>query len=166
MLIMTLVKAEDLQGIIFWTMGSFDEANAGLIKLMVIASLGGLGCAYIFCNDLNALSLGEEQALHLGVEVNKVKRGVFILASLLTGVSVAISGIIGFVGLAIPHLVRVFWGNDHRFNLAAGFFLGAVFMVLCDSLARTVIAPLELPVGVITGIVGGTIFIYALVARK
>ena len=85
-----------------------------------------------------------------------------MLASLLTGLSVSVTGIIGFVGLIVPHLMRLLTGADHRLLIISSFLAGAAFLVLCDVVARTVIAPLELPVGVITGIIGGTVFIYAL----
>ncbi|MFH1046474.1 MAG: iron ABC transporter permease [Candidatus Omnitrophota bacterium] len=166
MLIMALARSEDLQGIIFWVMGSLQEPSWLLIKIMLTASVSLLLIAYFFCLDLNALSLGEEEALHLGINVEKTKRMLFIIASLLTGFSVSVAGIIGFVGLAVPHFVRLFTGNDHRVLLVGSFLSGAAFLIFCDTLARTIIAPLELPVGVITGIIGGSLFIYTLAKRK
>jgi len=166
MLIMAISRAEDLHGIIFWIMGSLEEPNWLLIKLMVLVSVLGLLTSYLFCFDLNAFSLGEEEALHLGINIERTKRLLFILASLLTGCSVSIAGIIGFVGLVVPHFVRIFVGGDHRILLAASFLTGATFLILCDTLARTVILPLELPVGVITGILGGSLFVYALSKKQ
>ncbi len=122
--------------------------------------------SYRFCVNLNALSLGEEEALHLGVNTEKTKRFLFVLASLLTGCSVAICGIIGFVGLMVPHLVRIFAGSDHRVLLAGSYLAGGAFLIVCDTIARTVISPLELPVGVITGILGGSFFVYALTKKQ
>ncbi len=119
-----------------------------------------------FCLDLNALALGEEEAIHLGINVEKTKRILFILASILTGLSVSVSGIIGFVGLIIPHLMRMFTGTDHRILFVSSFLAGASFLILCDTLARTVIEPFELPVGVITGIIGGAVFVYALSKKQ
>ena len=133
---------------------------------MLVTSLCGLLTSYVFAIDLNALSLGEEEAAHLGVKVERAKRALFILASLLTGFSVSAAGIIGFVGLVVPHFVRMFVGGDHRILLPASYLAGSTFLVLCDTLARTIIAPLELPIGVITGIVGGSLFVYALSKRK
>ncbi|MBU4305076.1 MAG: iron ABC transporter permease [Candidatus Omnitrophica bacterium] len=166
MLIMSVMRTEDLHGIIFWIMGSLEEPNWMLIKITAAVSIAGLvtGCA--FWKELNAFSLGEEGALHLGVNTQSVKKILFLLASLLTGASVAVSGVIGFVGLAIPHFVRLFIGSDHRAVMICSYLLGAAFLVACDTLARTIIAPLELPVGVITGIIGGSIFIYALCSRR
>ena len=166
MLLMAISRIEDLQGIIFWIMGSLEEPNWFLIKLAVLISLLGLIASYFFCLQLNAFSLGEEEALYLGINVEKTKRMLFILASLLTGCSVSIAGVIGFVGLVVPHFVRMFIGWDHRILLVSSFVCGAGFLVFCDTLARTIISPLELPVGVITGILGGSIFVYALSKKQ
>ncbi|MFC2048934.1 FecCD family ABC transporter permease [Elusimicrobiota bacterium] len=109
---------------------------------------------------------GEEEARHLGVDVEKTKKYLFFIASLLTGMSVSVAGIIGFIGLVVPHFVRMFIGSDHRILLIASYLSGAIFLIFCDMLARTVIVPMELPVGVITGIIGGGLFIYALTKRQ
>jgi iron complex transport system permease protein len=166
MLFMALSHTEDLHGIIFWTMGSLEEPNWLLIKVAVLVSIFGLVVSYFFCFRLNALSLGEEEAQHLGINTERTKRQLFFLASILTGCSVAVAGIIGFVGLVVPHFVRMFVGQDHRILLISAFLSGAGFLILCDTLARTIISPLELPVGVITGILGGSLFIYALTKKK
>lgn len=166
MLIMAVSGVEDLHGIIFWIMGSLEEPNWLIIKLAVGTAFLGLMAAYFFCFDLNAFSLGEEEALHLGINIERTKRLLFILASLLTGFSVSVAGIIGFVGLVVPHFLRMFVGSDHRILLITSFLSGATFLVFCDTLARTLVAPLELPVGVITGILGGSLFIYALNKRS
>lgn len=166
MLIMAVSRVEDLHGIIFWIMGSLEEPNWFLIKLAVLVSILGLITSYLFCLDLNAFSLGEEEALHLGINIERTKQLLFILASLLTGCSVSIVGIIGFVGLVVPHFVRMFVGGDHRILLISSFLCGAGFLIFCDTLARIVISPLELPVGVITGILGGSLFVYALSKKQ
>jgi iron complex transport system permease protein len=162
MLIMAVSRTEDLHGIIFWIMGSLEEPNWSLIKLVVLVSILGLFISYLLSLDLNALSLGEEEAIHLGINIERTKKLLFLLASFLTGCAVSVAGVIGFVGLVIPHLMRLFVGQDHRILLIASFLTGGAFLILCDTLARTIISPLELPVGVITGIVGGSLFIYAL----
>ena len=162
MLIMAIGRTEDLHGIIFWIMGSLEEPNWFLIKLTVFISILGLFVSYLFCIDLNALSIGEEEAVHLGINVERTKLALFLLASLLTGCSVSVAGVIGFVGLTIPHLVRMVVGKDYRIALIASFLIGGAFLILCDTLARIIISPLELPVGVITGILGGSLFVYVL----
>jgi iron complex transport system permease protein len=166
MLIMAISRVEDLHGIIFWMMGSLEEPNGFLISLTLLLSILGLILSYLFSISLNALSVGEEEALHLGIDVEKTKRFLFLLATLLTGMSVSVAGMIGFVGLVVPHFVRFFIGRDHRILLLGSFLCGSSFLILCDTLARTVIAPSELPVGVITGILGGSLFIYALGKRN
>ena len=165
MLIMALSQTADLHGIILWTMGSLDEPNWGLIKLALLISSLGLIVSYLFCFDLNAFSLGEEEAAHLGINVEWTKKILFIVSSLLTGAFVAVAGIIGFVGLVVPHFMRLVVGQDHRVLIISSYLAGAAFLIFCDMCARTVVAPLELPVGVITGILGGSLFLYAL-ARK
>lgn len=162
MLIMSISKAEELHGIIFWIMGSLEEPNMTIVRAMLLVSLLGLVASYLFSIDLNALSLGEEEALHLGVNIERTKKLLFLLASLLTGFSVSVSGVIGFVGLVIPHIMRMIVGVDHRMLLLSSYLAGSAFLILCDTLARTIIAPSELPVGVITGVLGGGLFIYML----
>ncbi|MFA5031978.1 MAG: iron ABC transporter permease [bacterium] len=166
MLIMAVSRVENLQEIIFWIMGSLEEPNWILIKSVLLISVMGIVIASFFAIDLNALALGEESAVHLGVNVEKTKKILFVLASLLTGFSVSVTGIIGFVGLVIPHFVRMFVGGDHRILIIASAVVGGTFLILCDALARTIISPLELPVGVITGIIGGIIFIYFLSKKR
>lgn len=165
MLIQALVRTEDLSRIVFWIMGSVEEANWSLIKLAISASLLGLVAAYFLSIDLNALALGEEEAMRLGVHVERTKRISFVIASVLTGVSVSLTGVIGFVGLLIPHVLRSITGGDHRILLITSYLCGASFLILCDTVARSVAAPIELPVGVITGIVGGVFLVYVISRR-
>lgn len=162
MLLMAVSRSEDIHTIVLWIMGSLDVTDMTLVQIVSAGVLAGLVISFFFCLDLNALALGEEEAASLGINVERTKKWLFILASLLTGLSVSVAGIIGFVGLIVPHTMRIITGTDHRLLLISSFLAGATFLVLCDVAARTVIAPLELPVGVITGIIGGTIFIYVL----
>ncbi|MDD9302484.1 MAG: iron ABC transporter permease [Desulfobacter sp.] len=166
MLLMALAGTDDLQNIVLWIMGSLDEPDMDLILLSLGGSLLGLVLSYFFCLDLNALLLGEEEAAGLGINTSRTKRGVFFIASFLTGLSVSVAGVIMFVGLIVPHFMRMITGPDHRILLIGSYFSGALFLILCDVLARTVIAPLELPVGVITGIIGGVVFIWAISRKK
>ena len=166
MLITALSSAEDVKSIIFWIMGSLDEPNNDLIILAVVFSIIGLIISYFYAITLNAFSLGEEEAYHLGINVERTKKVLFIVASLLTGLSVSVAGVIGFVGLVIPHLIRYYTGPDHRILLISSFLAGSSFLILSDTIARTIISPMELPVGVITGIIGGAIFIYSLNKKR
>lgn len=162
MFLMSISSSDNIHSIVFWIMGSLDEPNMSLINLTWIIALVGLIVSYLFVQPLNALRLGEEKARHLGINTEWAIRLLFLLASLLAGASVAVAGVIGFVGLVIPHLVRLMVGTDYRILLISTFITGGSFIVLCDSIARTIIAPNELPVGVITGIIGGTLFIAVL----
>lgn len=165
-LIAALARAEKLHSILFWVMGSLEETNLALIKTVIALSFSGAVFSFFFSVELNALSLGEEEALHLGINIEKTKKILFILASLVTGVVVAVTGIIGFVGLVVPHFMRMLVGPDHRILLPTSFLGGGIFLLLCDTLARGIVQPLELPVGVITGVVGGSIFIYFLSKKE
>jgi iron complex transport system permease protein len=165
MLVMAISKTEDIQGILFWIMGSLSETDWNLVSIAVVTAVSGLIVSYFFCFDLNALNLGEEEALHLGIPVERTKKTLLILASLLTGLSVSLSGAIGFVGLVVPHFTRMFVGTDHRILLLSSFLSGGIFLIFCDALAKSLADPLELPVGVVTGILGGVLFIYTLTKR-
>lgn len=165
MLLMSLSRSEELSSIVFWMMGSLAEPNHTLVYGMSILSLLALPISYFFVTDLNALRLGEVKARHLGLDTRRVTRLLFLLTSLLTGACIATAGVIGFVGLVIPHVIRLTLGNDYRVLLVSSFLLGGIFLVLSDVLARTIISPVELPIGVITGLVGGLLFV-VLLARQ
>jgi iron complex transport system permease protein len=162
MFLMSITSTENIHGIVFWIMGSLNESNNAMITVMVALSVFCLIVSYLFVIPLNALRLGEEKARHLGFNANNVIRILFIITSLLTGACIAVAGIIGFVGLVIPHVVRLWVGSDYRIVLIASFLSGSIFLILCDVMARTIISPNELPIGVITGIVGGVAFILLL----
>jgi len=159
MLLMATTNSENLHGIIFWIMGSLDEPDMSLIYLTLILALVSLVVSYLFVQPLNALRLGEEKARHLGINTDTTIKLLFLLSSLLAGVSVAVAGVIGFVGLIIPHLMRLLVGSDYRILLVSSFLSGSIFLVLSDIVARTIISPNELPIGVITGIAGGVVFL-------
>ena len=166
LLIMSLSREHQLHGILFWIMGSLEESNPSLIKLVSLIILAGIAISFFFTRDLNVLSLGEEEALHLGVNIERTKKTLFILGSLIAGVAVSVSGIIGFVGLLVPHFMRLFVGPDHRILLPTSCLAGGIFLIASDTIARTIISPLEIPVGVITGILGGSLFIYFLTKKR
>ncbi len=162
MLLMSTTTTENLQSIFFWTMGSLDSTNKVLIRIVFFSSFAGLLLSYFFVQPLNALRIGEEKARHLGVDTDLSIRLLFILSSLLTGVCVAVVGVIGFVGLVIPHIARFIVGSDFRILLITSFLGGGVFLLLSDIVARTIISPNELPIGVITGLIGGSVFVFML----
>ncbi len=166
MFLMSVTTTDNLQSIVFWIMGSLDESNVLLVKVAFYSSISGLVLTYFFAQPLNALRLGEVKAKHLGINTNITVKLLFVVASLLTGVAVSVAGVIGFVGLVIPHLVRLIIGNDYRIIIGSSFLGGAIFLILCDTLARTIISPNELPIGVITGFAGGLVFIVVLSRSK
>ena len=166
MFLMSISNSDDVHSIIFWIMGSLDESNSGLIDLMVYSSIGGLMIAYLFSHQLNALRLGEQSARHLGINTGFTIKVLFVMLSLLTGLCISIAGIIGFVGLIIPHVVKRISGSDYRILLPASFMGGSIFLMLSDVVARTIISPNELPIGVITGMVGGVLFLVVLKQTK
>ncbi|MGE5561642.1 MAG: FecCD family ABC transporter permease [Chloroflexota bacterium] len=161
-----VVSSRNLQEIVFWLMGGFSGRHwdHALVMLPYLA-LGGAVTLY-HLRELNALLLGEETAAHLGVNVEAVKRNLLIATSLLTAAAVSVAGVIGFVGLIVPHIVRLIVGPDHRWLVPAAVVGGGLFMLLADTLARTILAPAEMPVGVITSLVGGPFFIYLLRRRQ
>jgi iron complex transport system permease protein len=166
MFLMATTTNENLHGILFWVMGSLDEDNNILISISIIASILGVIFSYLFVHPLNALRLGELNARHLGINTDMSIRILFIIASLLTGICVSVAGIICFVGLIVPQIIRIFVGSDFRILFIASFLAGGGFLVLCDTIARTIISPNELPIGVITGIFGGITFIIILIRYK
>lgn len=159
-------SGEELRQILFWLMGSLGMRGWGYVSILLPFFILGSLLILVHYRELNALAFGDESAQHLGVQVQK--RKVFILfgASLLTGAAVAVSGMIGFVGLVIPHLVRLAVGPNHRYVLPLSILVGGSFLVFADLLSRTLIAPRELPIGVITALVGAPIFALLLVREK
>lgn len=162
LLVLTLLSTRDVRGVAFWLMGDLSVVTDTQIRILVPVVGLGIVALYVFAKDLNVLLLGEEEAAHLGVSVARVETSVYVLASLLTGVAVSVSGAIGYLGLLVPHLGRMFVGSDHRTLLPTAALGGAMILVLSDTLARTLVAPAELPVGAVTALAGAPVFIYLL----
>ncbi len=164
---LTLIFAgEQMQGIFFWIAGGFVMRNWNHVFIMAPYLILGSLVLFYFSRDLNVILLGEEEAQGLGIDVEKTKKIVLLAASLLTSAAVAVSGMIGFVGLIIPHAVRMFTGPDHRRLLPASALAGSTFLILADVLARTLLAPREIPVGILTAFFGAPFFMYLLVKKK
>ena len=157
---------DTLQGIIFWLIGSL--ASMSWTEVVVATPLILVPAILInfFARNLNVILLGEDEAKYLGVEPELLRRAVLLLASLAVASAVAISGIIGFVGLMIPHIIRLIVGPDHRILIPASIFGGATYMVVVDAISRVIYPPLELPVGVITSLTGAPFFLYLLRRRR
>ena len=158
--LVTAFSGEKVKNITFWTMGSL----AGSTYIDVITILTALlicgGVILSHCRELNAFAIGESNARYVGIDVKRVKQTILISVSALIGICVSIGGTIGFVGLVIPHMTRMITGPNHRKLLPSSVFAGSVFLMLADLVGRTIIKPLELPVGVVTSIIGSIAFIY------
>lgn len=155
-----------IHGIIFWLIGSFSLSQWSDVGLVLPYIVVGIGVIMLYARPLNIMQLDEEQAQQLGINVERSKLVLLAAATLITAASVAFVGTIGFVGIIIPHAVRLIWGADHRFLLPLSVLVGAIFMIAADLLARTVQAPTEIPIGVITAICGAPFFLYLLRRRK
>jgi len=166
MFLVSIVSSEEAHSFQFWTMGDlYLEPGRLMLAVTVCIVVSGITIA-CYARNFNLLVLGEEAATQLGVEVERMKLVVFILASLMTGAAVSACGMIGFVGLIIPHIGRMLFGVDHRILIPASTLLGAAFLISADTLARTILGVHEIPVGVVTAICGGPFFIYLLRKRK
>lgn len=161
-LLIVALYNQELRNAFLWLMGNLGGANAQ--HVMVVGPASTLLCLLVMtqAKNYNLIATGDETALHLGIEVRYVKRLSYLLASCMTGVAVSVSGVIGFVGLIIPHICRMVFGPDHRLLLPASFVLGASFMILADVVSRTVLSPMEIPVGAVTAAIGAPLFIYLL----
>lgn len=160
------LTGEELQQIMGWLLGSVSMRGWRYVGIILPFLLVGGLLLLINTRELNAMSLGEDRAQHLGVDVGKRKMLILMSGSILTGAAVAVSGTIGFVGLVIPHLTRKLWGPDHIYLLPLSIITGAGFLILTDLLSRTIISPQVLPVGVITALVGAPVFTMILVRQR
>ena len=168
--LMEVVAGDELHAIVFWLVGGFSNVLWRDIWAVLPFIIIGTVAAYFYTRDLNLLAMGEDTAHHLGVNVERAKLVLLVLASLITGAAVSISGLVGFVGLMIPHVTRLVIGPDHRILLPTSTIIGAIFLVICDDLARVVATPfastLELPVGIITMLFGAPFFILLFKKKK
>lgn len=164
--LMIALTGDELRQIIGWLLGSVSMRGWVYIKIILPFLLIGSGILLFNAKELNAMSFGEEKAHHLGVNVHRRKMLVLIAGSILTGSAVAVSGTIGFVGLVIPHLTRLLWGSDHKHLLPLSILTGSGFLILADLVARTIISPTELPIGVITALIGAPVFALILMKRR
>ena len=161
-----VVRREQMSRIVFWMMGGLQGATwqqVGIVAGMLVA---GLAVALVYARELNIMLLGDERAGELGVNVERVKRIILAAASLVVSAAVSVSGLIGFVGLMTPHAARLVLGPDHRLLLPASVVSGAIVMVLADLVARVALAPVELPVGIVTALAGGPVFLWLLIRQQ
>lgn len=161
-LLLVAVFNQEVRHAFLWLMGNLGTARPEAIGVIAPFILLGAAGIFIQSRNYNLISTGDETAMQLGVEVSRVKRVSYFLASLLTGLVVSVSGVVGFVGLIIPHICRMLFGPDHRLLIPAAFLLGGSFLIVADIIARTVIAPSEIPVGAVTAAIGAPLFVYLL----
>jgi len=166
MSLLMLTGTRTLQRVVLWTMGGVTASGWKQLQVVAPLVLLGLLLAFLYAHDLNAFLLGEEQAAHLGVHVERRKLSLLLVGSLLTAAAVSVSGLVGFIGLVVPHVSRLLFGPDHRFLVPASALVGSLFLVLADLLARVAMPPAEIPVGIITALVGAPFFIYLLRRTK
>jgi iron complex transport system permease protein len=167
MFLLDTVVGRDLHGTAFWLMGDLSTTQQPIVSWVVrVGFFVAAAVIYTTASDLNLLLAGEKEAMHLGVDVRRVRLVVYVAASMLTGLAVSVSGAIGYVGLLVPHGMRWLFGSDHRILIPTAAFGGAIAMVIADTLARTVVAPTELPVGAISALAGAPLFIYLLRRRS
>jgi iron complex transport system permease protein len=163
---LVISSGQQMHNILFWMMGSFSGSEWSEVGVVLPYVTIGVAVIVVFARLLNVMQLDEEQAQQLGVNVERYKIILLAAATLITAASVSFVGTIGFVGIIIPHAVRLIWGADHRSLLPLSILTGAIFMVLTDLLSRTILAPAEIPIGVITAICGAPFFLYLLRRRK
>jgi len=163
MMLMTTLSGNNLRGTAFWLMGDLSTPQPrSLLYFLSFGFIVAAAAIYTTASDLNLLLAGEKEAMHLGVDVPRVRIVVYLAASILTGLAVSVSGAIGYVGLLVPHVMRLIFGSDHRMLLPASALGGAIALVIADTLARTVTSPTDLPVGAMTAMAGAPLFIYLL----
>jgi len=150
----------------WWLWGSLQVYDFKLILLVSVPVIAGIAAIYMFAQDLNAISLGEEEATHLGIDAENVKKILIIITALITASLTCICGIIGFVGLIVPHIMRLVVGPNHKVLIPVTCIASCIFMILCDIFSRTLFAPLEIPIGVITAMIGAPVFIVLLKRQK
>ncbi|MFJ3388197.1 FecCD family ABC transporter permease [Lysinibacillus sp. NPDC086135] len=158
--LMIALSGEELRQVIGWLLGSVSMRGWPYVQMIIPFVIIGTIMLWTQRRELNVLLYGEERAKHLGVHVKRSKYIILVGGSMLTGAAVAVSGTIGFVGLVVPHMTRMVWGSDHRHLLPLSFLNGATLLIICDLIARTIIMPRELPIGVITAFIGAPVFSY------
>lgn len=164
--LMMLAHQDEAMKIMTWTMGSFNAKSWNHVITILIPTVIGIFFTIYHGKDLNILVMGEEEAMTMGLDTKRLKRNMLLICALLTSIAVSVSGIIGFVGLIVPHFIRLIFGSEHKFLLKASFVFGAIFMLLSDTIARSLLGGFEIPVGIITSLIGGPLFLILLVRYR
>ncbi len=164
--ILLLVSGSSITQIIYWLNGGLSGRGWNEFNMSVIFVFAGLISSVLISKDLNIMNLGEELSVSLGLNLKRMQKISIITASLLAASAVSVAGIISFVGLVIPNLSRLLIGNDQRYNVICSILLGAIFLLISDSVARLVLAPAEIPVGIVTSLIGAPVFIWLILKKK
>lgn len=164
--LMMLAHQDEAMKIMTWTMGSFNAKSWNHVITILVPTVVGIFFTIYHGKDINVLVMGEEEAMTMGLDTKRLKRNMLLICALLTSIAVSVSGIIGFVGLIVPHFIRLIFGSEHKFLLKASFVFGAIFMLLSDTIARSLIDGFEVPVGIITSLIGGPLFLILLVRYR
>jgi iron complex transport system permease protein len=162
LLILTFADIESFRSAIVWIMGSLAGANWRVVSLLAACTVPAIIALFLLARPFNLLAAGEETAQYLGIRITRVRTIAYLIGSFLVAASVAACGVIGFVGLVVPHTLRLLWAGEHRFLLPASFLAGGAFLLIADTLARSIAPPSELPVGVITALIGVPVFLILL----
>jgi len=163
---MMLLSNDNIQHIVFWTMGSLSLTSWSKVAFSYITIIPGILALMLYTRELNILTMGDESAQYLGIDVEKIKRILLLISCIIVGSVVSVSGTIGFLGLVAPHITRMLVGSNNRKVIPYSAILGAILLILADTLGRTLIQPVEIPVGVMTSIIGGPFFIFLLRKQK
>ena len=164
--LLSISSKEMLHSFSWWLWGSLQVFDFKLLCWVSLIVSAGIIAVYLFSQDLNAISLGEEEAIHLGIDIETVKLILIMITALISASLVCVCGIIGFVGLIVPHMMRLVVGPNHKILIPMTIIAAAIFMVACDIISRSVFPPLEIPIGVITAIIGAPIFIFLLKSKQ
>ena len=164
--LVSLFGNEAMHEMNWWLWGSLQVYDHKLLMLVAVPVILGICAIYLFAQDLNAISLGEEEAMHLGINTQNIRKIVILITALITASLICICGIIGFVGLIVPHMMRLVIGPNHKILIPVTCLAASVFMIACDTLGRTLFSPVEIPIGVITAIIGAPVFIILLKRGK
>jgi iron complex transport system permease protein len=157
---------EALHGMMWWLWGSLQVYDFKFLSVVGAVVAFGISVVFILAQDLNAISIGDEEAVHLGINSENVKKILFFVTSMITASLVSICGIIGFVGLIVPHTMRIVVGPNHKVLIPSTCIAASIFMIACDMFSRTLFSPLEIPIGVITALLGAPVFIFLLKKKQ
>ena len=161
-----MANEDQLPDLIFWSMGSVSNVTWTQIAIMLAAAVLGLIVMTRYAWDLNVMATGEESAIGLGVNYRKIRTIAFLLSTLMTGVAVSFTGIIGFVGMVAPHIARIIVGNDYRYTIPTASVCGALLLLVADSISRVLVSTVSMPIGVVTSLIGVPFFLWLIVRKK